>query len=258
MDITAGSSPPPGEPVEVAGRRIDWTPRDVVLGIMAFLGAFLLVPLIPFVILLVIFDDDESRGFLLSATALNILVYGVIIAVAAYFTFGKYGGGWSRLGFGRPRWPTLWWGLAAFAGAYLASVAWGLFVQLFESLEQSCDDQVPLYIRDDPVVLAALGLSAIVFAPVAEETFFRGFLFPGIARFAGVAAGVVLSGVLFGLAHLVGNPTLWKSAAQFSLIGIVFALAYWKSGNLLSVVLAHMLFNTLGVIAIVAVECEPS
>lgn len=229
-----------------------------MLGIVCFLGAFLLVPLIPYLVLLAVFDDDESRGFLLGATALNVVVYGVIVAVAAYFTWGKYGGGWSRLGFERPRWSTLWWGLAAFVGAYAASVAWGLFVQVFETLQQSCDDQVPMYIRDDPVVLAALAVSAIVFAPVAEEAFFRGFLFPGIARFAGVAAGVVLSGVLFGLAHLVGNPTLWKSAAQFSLIGIVFALAYWKSGNLLSTVLAHTLFNTIGVIAIVAVECEPS
>lgn len=256
METSAGF-PPPEEPPVVAGRRVDWTPRDVVLALLAFAGAFLIVPIIPALVLYAIFDDTDSRGFLLGASALNAVIYIIIIGIAVYFTIGKYGGGLSRLGIDAPKWSTLGWGLATLVGALVVAFAWAGIVYFVEPLQQGCADQVPIEIREDAVLLAVSGVLAIGFAPITEEAFFRGFLLPGLSRWSGIVVAVVLSAVLFSGAHLLGNPLLWRTFPLFAAIGVVFALGYLKSGNLLSTVLAHALFNTIGVISIAVTECEP-
>ena len=61
MELTAAAGGPPPESPEVAGGRIDWTPKDVFFGLLAFVGAFLLLP-IPFIIpFALIWDDREGR-----------------------------------------------------------------------------------------------------------------------------------------------------------------------------------------------------
>lgn len=72
----------------------------------------------------------------------------------------------------------------------------------------------------------------------------------------GVAPAVIVSGLMFGSAHLLGNPMLYKSLVQFALIGMVFALVYWRSGNLLSTIGAHFTFNLMGVALIAATTCD--
>jgi membrane protease YdiL (CAAX protease family) len=114
---------------------------------------------------------------------------------------------------------------------------------------------VPESIRASALLLAMSSFLAVIFAPACEELYFRGFVFPGLARAWGPAAGIVASGLLFGSAHLLGNPTLYKSMIQFTAIGMVFAFAYWKSGNILSTMLAHFTFNLIGIVTIASTTC---
>ncbi len=257
MELTAAAGGLPPESPEVAGGRIDWTPKDVFFGVLAFLASFLLLP-IPFLIPFAVFWETDSRPFLIAAMVVSAGIYMAIAYVSARFTFIKYGGGIERLGLRPPTLPTLGWGALAFLGAMTVSLLYGGFIEAFDVdfLRQKCADQVPNEIRNDALILALSAVLAICFAPVCEEIFFRGFVFPGIARRFGVVAGIVVSGLLFGSAHLVGNPMLYKSMIQFMLIGCVFAFFYWKSGNLLSTIMAHMTFNILGVIAIAATTCK--
>jgi len=256
MDVTAGSPIPPSPTpaTEIAGRRIDWTPRDVLIGVLLLIGALFVpqIPLLPFGLAF----GTETRGFLIPATAVTALAYVLILGIAARMTFLKYGGGWERLGFSRSTGSTFLWGGAALAGALIVSYAYGAIAQAVPALQQGCADQVPLYIRNDALVLALTAAVAVLLPPAVEEPFFRGFVFPGLARDWGIPAGIIVSGVLFGSAHLLGNPLLWKSFIQFSLIGMVFAFAYWKSGNIFSTVMAHFTFNLIGVIALAATTCQ--
>ena len=85
---------------------------------------------------------------------------------------------------------------------------------------------------------AYLGVFAVVIAPVAEEFFFRGMLFPFVKRIG--FPGLAWFGVsgLFALIH--------ADAATFVPL-FVFALAltwlYEKTDNLLAPITAHALFN---------------
>ncbi len=259
MDIAAASplpSPRHDAPL-VSGRRIDWTARDVLIGVLLFVGAFILLP-IPIALPLAFVYATDAKPFLYVEVLIAFPLYLVFVAIAALRTFGKYGGGWERLGFSKPTLRTLLWGLGAFVGAIALSLIYGVVIDVFnvDFLKQGCGDQVPADLRNDATLLALSGFSAVIFAPLAEETFFRGFVFTGLARSWGPVAGIVVSGLLFGSAHLVGNPLLYKSLIQLSLIGMVFAFVYWRSGNILSTMLGHFTFNLIGIILVASTTCR--
>ncbi|MBI5284256.1 MAG: CPBP family intramembrane metalloprotease [Chloroflexi bacterium] len=259
MDIAAGAPFPPATPLppEVSGRAIPWTPKDVLVGLLLFIGTFLVLPL-PVALPLALLYEPDSRPFLIISIAVSVPIYLAIAGIAARMTFVKYRGGWIMLGVLPATRRTLGWALVAFVAALAVSFAYGWIIQIpgLEFLHQKCADQVPESIRSDRLLLAMSGVLAVLFAPVCEELYFRGFVFPGLARAWGPAAGIAASGILFGSAHMLGNPALYKSVIQFSAIGIVFAFAYWKSGNILSTILAHFTFNLMGIILIASTTCH--
>ena len=258
MTIAADSIPPQApESPEVAGQRVPWDGRDVFIGLLLLVALLTVVPLPIIGPLLAIYGDD-SRPTLITAVAVSGLVYAGIIAIAARLTFGKYGGGWERLGMRPVTWAVIGWSVATLAAVFAISAGYaGLLAWLdIDALQQGTCDQVPSEIRDDRVILAMTSVVAVLFAPAAEELFYRGFVFPGLARVWGVAAGIVASGILFSLSHLLGNPVLYKSAILFALIGIVFAFSYQRTGNIFTTVFAHATFNLLGVVSIAATSCS--
>ncbi len=77
-----------------------------------------------------------------------------------------------------------------------------------------------------------------VVAPLAEELYFRGFVYPVFRRYTGITSGIVLSGIFFGAAHF----DLWR-LIPLSVGGAVLALVYEKSGSIYPCWLAHGLWN---------------
>ena len=92
----------------------------------------------------------------------------------------------------------------------------------------------------DPLALFLLGLTAVVLAPLFEETIFRGALLPVLAKRWGTAGGVVLSALLFAMAHIsIGE------LAPLTVLGIGLALVRVSTGRLLPSVLMHALWNAI-------------
>jgi membrane protease YdiL (CAAX protease family) len=86
---------------------------------------------------------------------------------------------------------------------------------------------------------------AVLVAPLAEETLFRGYLYPMFARWFGVIPSIVITGVLFGLMHgpqLGGAKSL---IAVMSLVGIIFTLARARTGSVFASYLMHLGYNSL-------------
>ncbi len=90
----------------------------------------------------------------------------------------------------------------------------------------------------DPLSLTLLIITTVVLAPLFEETVFRGALLPVLARSFGRFGGVLISAIVFGIAHLsVGElPPL-------IVLGIGLALLRLSSGRLLPCVMMHALWN---------------
>lgn len=91
-------------------------------------------------------------------------------------------------------------------------------------------------------------LYSLVIAPLFEELFFRKLLLDRLG-FLGDAAALLLSGIAFGLFH--GNIEQFCYAA---LLGMLLALLYLKTGNLLYPVLTHSIVNFFGGILPTLVE----
>ena len=92
----------------------------------------------------------------------------------------------------------------------------------------------------DPLALFLLAMTAVVLAPLFEEVIFRGTLLPVLARRTGSLTGVVLSGLLFGMAHIsIGE------LAPLTVLGIGLALLRLSSGRLFPCVLMHALWNAV-------------
>ncbi len=181
--------------------------------------------------------DPRALGLLLGGMAATELL---MLGSAVWWSVGKYRLQASALGWHRS-WRGGFWAIAAsLLGAYLVLGAYAGLASLLGLRWALPQQQLPEAVFHDPVLAAAAGFTALVLAPVAEETFFRGFLFGYLPERRGLMTAAVVSGLAFGLAH-AQLPLLLPATA----IGIVFAAAYAYSGSIVPTVLAHSVINAI-------------
>ena len=92
----------------------------------------------------------------------------------------------------------------------------------------------------NPLALGCFALTALVLAPLFEETLFRGVLLPGLARRWGRGWGLLVSALTFAAAHL--------SVAELPallVLGLGLGWLRLRSGRLGSCVLMHACWNGL-------------
>jgi membrane protease YdiL (CAAX protease family) len=82
------------------------------------------------------------------------------------------------------------------------------------------------------------GFLMVVVAPVTEELIFRGLILKGFLQRFSVLKAAILSSILFGLVHL--NP--WQFVSG-SLLGLLFAWWYARTGSLWPSLLGHAFVN---------------
>jgi membrane protease YdiL (CAAX protease family) len=92
----------------------------------------------------------------------------------------------------------------------------------------------------NPIALACFAGTAVVLAPLFEETLFRGVLLPVVGERLGGGWGVLISAAVFAIAHL----SLSELAPLF-VLGLGLGLLRWRSGRLGASVLMHALWNAL-------------
>jgi uncharacterized protein len=91
----------------------------------------------------------------------------------------------------------------------------------------------------DKVALAIFFFTASIAAPVFEEIIFRGFLLPSLTKYVSVTTAIILSSLLFAIAHLSLSEIL-----PLMTLGIVLGIVYSRSRNLFSSMLLHSLWNS--------------
>ena len=85
---------------------------------------------------------------------------------------------------------------------------------------------------------------AVLVAPVIEETIFRGYIYPVVARTFGMGLGVLLTGTLFGLLHAQQLWGGWVQIAMLVMVGIVFTYARAMSRSVVAGYLLHLGYNS--------------
>jgi membrane protease YdiL (CAAX protease family) len=100
-------------------------------------------------------------------------------------------------------------------------------------------EQASALLPQDSRELSYFSLVSVT-AGVCEEVLFRGYLMWYLSAFLGIAPAILLSSVLFGLAHLYQGK---KGILQTGIVGLVFAILYVVTGALWAPMLIHALVD---------------
>lgn len=109
------------------------------------------------------------------------------------------------------------------------------FVPLPESLIKTYEEMYS-YIGEGNIILEFIAVA--ICAPVVEEIVFRGLCYGSMRKFMSPSAAAIISAVIFGIAH--GNII---SFVYTSILGLLMAYLYEKSGSLFVPMVLHFGFN---------------
>lgn len=188
------------------------------------------------------FADVLQKPILLLLS--QLLIY---VAVAAYMVFlveGKYH---TRF------WPAIRWNWPSSAWKPLGLGVLLLFgLNLLQAFLPMPKDTPFEKLFAHPRDAYLLSFIAVSLGPLMEELFFRGLLYPVLARRLGVVWGILFTALPFGLIHLQQYGYAWGAVLVIFLVGVVCTAVRAKTKSVGASFLVHMGYNgTQMVIAIV-------
>lgn len=227
--------------MEISNKKIGWDLTDIILVYLGIIGAgFLFRALLPDIITFMYFKGIEATDFNLfiwsyfwqfTATVLLVFLFAIAIrrgklkdlginAVSppAFFIYGIGGG------------------LVLLLVITLLSIP---INYLNPDLSPQVYEEILRSVQNLPQFLAIF-LAGAVLAPFSEELFYRGMIYPVLRRYVGVRWGIILAGVIFGLAHMD-----WWRAIPLSMGGIILCYIYEKTGSIWPSFIAHGIWNAV-------------
>ncbi len=243
-DTGVTTAAPHGSPVPWTGRDVFWA---IVLGTFVMVG--LLFVLIVALEVVALVTGAESAANMLGSLVL-IAELGLLLPVWA-LGIRKYHVSWGTLGFRRfDISKSMGLGCLFLLSAFGFNALWALLMTAFNLGVQP--DLSPL-LGDSLGGLSVALLGAGIAAPVAEEAFFRGFVFSGLRRSMRLVPAVALSATLFAVAHI--TPTSWP---PIFVLGALFALLYEQTGSVWPAVIMHGFINSMAFVLLYLSRALPT
>lgn len=109
-------------------------------------------------------------------------------------------------------------------------------------LEQTQIEMIETILQIDTGLVFNLIVLAVTPA-ICEEILFRGYIQRQSERAWGIVAGILFSGIIFGLYHL-----RLSQALPLSVLGIYLAYLTWRTGSLWPAIMVHFANNAIAVI----------
>ena len=231
-----------GEPNAEFGH-VPWTVGDIAKAIAAVILLLILASLV-IGLLALVFGESLDNWALLGL--LGIALYGFMLLAVWRLSVVKYRCGWDALGFRS---------LNVKRALTLAAVVIGaaLFINLlyevlitYLGLGPLDPDPVPVRYTEGILNVAVLSFLALIAAPVAEEAFFRGFVFAGVGKRLGFGWGAILSALLFALAHI--DP---EALVPIFFLGLLLAWLYAKTRSIWACIFTHFLYNSIALLFVI-------
>jgi membrane protease YdiL (CAAX protease family) len=152
-----------------------------------------------------------------------------------------------RLRYRQPFWRSLGWKLPSFsttamcvmAGPFLA-IGIGYLGYLLRTPEISLPFEQML---DNRPTLLLFSVFVIILGPLCEELAFRGFLLPLFLRSFGAAAGIIVTGLLFGCLHAPEYSWSWRHVLLVAVAGTVFGWVRYRTGSTAAATYMHSSYN---------------
>jgi membrane protease YdiL (CAAX protease family) len=254
----SGSVPPrPDLPAEGAlgvPPSATWRPIEALpVGLIWLVGTAILTTIIALAFFPHLSADElqDEPGFYASANIIGELV--LLLSVVVWVRWVNHGR-LEPLGL-PPRRPLVDLATGVVAGVGMVFTA-GIVLQLTRTVVDavaghhvSNPEQVPKTVEG--ALLAVSGIAVVGLAPLAEETFFRGFLYKSLRRRFAAWSSAIISGFFFGLVHASGGLRFFLIVPPLIVVGVLLALVYERRQSLLASVATHATFNLIGFVFIV-------
>ena len=172
--------------------------------------------------------------------AMSITQAVLIIVFAFYFAAHYWQWGLREFGLGLENFKKgLSGGLKFGPLIFILVVLSGAIIEMIKPFEGEMQPFAQLVIKADSFSeLFVLFLLGVFIAPLAEEIYFRGLLFPVIKGHLGLAGGIIVSGLIFGVMHFDLLRFL-----PLALGGMALAYLYHKTNSLYATITAHGVWN---------------
>lgn len=175
----------------------------------------------------------------------TMVIWYALLILFLYLTLSVFRGtpfwrsvGWQKLGGRESHWPTNPW-------LYLAAGCGLSIVVFIATAKIQAPEDVPIQelfkYKNTAMLFMAM---AVLVAPLVEETVFRGYLYPLFARSFGVAAGIIITGILFGLMHGAQLGWTWGLVSVLVAVGIIFTFVRARTGTVFASFLLHLGYNS--------------
>ncbi len=133
---------------------------------------------------------------------------------------------------------------AAYLGLILSGCLLAILVTISSALFKAPKQTLMQEFFEDRRSALLLMSMAVLVAPVLEETIFRGYIYPVIARTFGVTTSILVTGTLFGLLHASQLWGAWAKIALLVVVGIVFTYARARTHTVVASYLLHVSYNS--------------
>lgn len=227
-----------------------WGWKEIVKVILSVIVGSLLVSVVILGLAIALGMNPESDNSFRSAPLFGVgaAIYLLLLTAIYWFGVRRAVDGWRQMGI-RPF--ELWWLAAAPAFTVLQLLGMAFInTQLVMRLtgEAFVNPQVEAItggFRLTPRDLVLLLLLIAVLAPIAEELFFRGMLYPLLRKRWGAAISITLNALLFALVHFI--PMLLPG---LFFVGLVLAWVRERSQSVLPCIVIHALQNGIVMVGI--------
>ncbi len=219
-----------------------WAPEGVLqLVIRLFASMFLGIVVISGVASLASLKSGQVET--LSVVVSTLSFHGVAVLLTHFF-LRREGLTWAdAFGFTEPAFGRAML-LALVVAAAVLPIAWSLgafsakIMQLFHIKPAV---QAPVQMLESAEALPTrilIGVIAVLVAPCAEETVFRGLIYPTLKQLGFPKLALWGTSILFALVH--SNLMI---LLPLTVLAVILTLLYERTGNLLAPILAHSVFN---------------
>jgi hypothetical protein len=165
----------------------------------------------------------------------QFLIYVAVAACMIMLVEGKYHVPfWQAI---RWNWPQAAWRLLGLGVVLL------LALTVLENMLPMPKETPFEHLFDRPRDAYLLSLIAVTLGPLMEELFFRGFMYPVLARRMGVVWGILLTALPFGLIHLPQYGWAWGAALVIFLVGVVCGAVRATTKSVAASFLVHVGYN---------------
>jgi len=217
-----------------------WTIADIVRVALIFLsGGYLFVILQSFAMKSFPLLYNENFRMVFNTAVINVVGISVIL----YFVIKKHGQsakalGLTLKGFSKSVFLGIT-GYVTIVPILLAIMIATFYITKFIRYQPPVQPIVEVFLKEKATSILWLStMFAAIFGPIAEEIFFRGFMYKAIREKMGIFAAMMVTSAIFAFlhAHIVGFVPIM-------VLGLLLAYVYEKTGSLVSSMSVHIVHN---------------